>query len=186
MGDIRADRKAKGLCLGCGKEPPEDGGPLCPSCRLRSREAGLRYYHKTIKAKVEAGGCKCCTQLRWGISSMCQYHTIDASVRDFTQDKDLREKLIEHLTDRYVTQGGLCAYTGMKLEPGKSASVEHIFPKRRFPELAVEPTNLVWIHSTMNTAKMDADPADSALETILAPAVLARIRDLASKVVRPQ
>lgn len=185
-GVIRADRKAKGLCPECGKEPNVDGGSLCSSCRLRSREAGLRHYHKTIKAKVEAGGCKCCNKPRWGISTMCQYHAIDASVRDFTQDKDLREELIEHLTDLYTVQGGLCAYTGLKLEPGKSLSVEHIFPKCRFPMLATEPSNLVWVDSTVNTAKLNRSPDDSVLDTFMLPTVLMRLRELASKVVRPQ
>jgi CRISPR/Cas system Type II protein with McrA/HNH and RuvC-like nuclease domain len=115
---------------------------------------------------------------------MCQYHAVDASVRDFSSNKEVREKLINHLVDLYITQAGLCAYTNQKLEPGKSASIEHIYPKTTHPELALEPSNLVWITSMANTAKLNAEPDDPALADLLAPAVVARIRALASKVVR--
>lgn len=117
---------------------------------------------------------------------MCQHHHILSSVRDYTADATVREALVEHLADQYALQEGRCAYTGEKLEPGKTAHIEHIFPKSKYPELAAEPTNLVWVSEVANTAKMDRDPHDPALDTFMLPAVLARIRDLASKVRRPQ
>jgi len=159
---------------------------MCKRCRDAHR-AVERRRRTAQNAQHDANGrCRYCAQPRWGISTSCQYHVIDASVRNFAPDKTVREALIEHLEDLYVSQGGLCAYTGVKLEPGKTASIEHVYPRTTHPALAAEPTNLVWIDSTVNTAKMDRNPDDPALDTFMLPAVLARIRDLASKVVRPQ
>lgn len=81
---------------------------------------------------------------------------------------------------------GLCAYTTQPIAMGVNGQLEHLYPKRHAPELMSEPTNLVWVCDVVNDAKADLLPDDPRLDTFMLPAVLARIRDLASKVIRPQ
>lgn len=177
--------KAEGKCTMC-QDPLGPGDvALCKRCRDNHKSIDRKHRASRNIEHDANGRCRYCAQPRWGTSTSCQYHVIDASVRNFVTDKTTREALIEHLEDLYVTQGGLCAYTGVKLEPGKTASIEHIYPRTTHPGLAAEPTNLVWVSSQANTAKLNMSPDDPRLDTFMLPAVLARIRDLASKVHRP-
>ena len=50
-------------------------------------------------------------------------------------------------------QGFTCPYTGKKLEIGTNASLDHIQPKSRFPELENCFENLEWVDDNVNRAK---------------------------------
>jgi hypothetical protein len=53
-----------------------------------------------------------------------------------------------------------CPYTGLKLVPGENASLDHIKPVSKFPELACEISNVEWVHKKINWMKMDWDKQD--------------------------
>jgi hypothetical protein len=52
-------------------------------------------------------------------------------------------------------QDYLCPYTGRKLIPGVNASLDHVLPKSRFPELRCEIDNVEWIDLSVNYSKRD-------------------------------
>lgn len=52
-------------------------------------------------------------------------------------------------------QGRKCSYTGRELVVGKNASIDHVFPKARFPEKARELENLEFVDLRINWAKRD-------------------------------
>lgn len=48
---IRLERKAKGLCTGCGKQKPATGYVMCETCRKKKRITNRRSWAKSGKAK---------------------------------------------------------------------------------------------------------------------------------------
>jgi hypothetical protein len=51
-----------------------------------------------------------------------------------------------------------CAYTGVPLVLGVNDSVDHIYPRSRFPERAPDPTNVEWVCRAVNEMKRDRTP----------------------------
>lgn len=93
---------------------------------------------------------------------------------------------IEAVATKLEAQEFKCALTGVPIVPGKNASLDHVLPRTKYPELAAELTNLVWVDHSVNVMKQNITPEDPMLDVLFAPALVARIRDLASKVRRPQ
>lgn len=63
-----------------------------------------------------------------------------------------------HLRDRWVAQGGRCAYTGEPLVLGGNASVDHRQPRTRGGTGA--PANLQWVTCRVNDVKRDLTHAE--------------------------
>lgn len=63
-----------------------------------------------------------------------------------------RWKELEALWDK---QGGTCPYTGLQLEFGVDASLDHIIPVSRDETLANDITNMEFVHSQVNSMKRD-------------------------------
>ena len=61
----------------------------------------------------------------------------------------------EMLLEIFEKQERQCPYTGEHLSIGDNASLDHVKPKSRFPELIDEPSNLQWVTKRANTAKQD-------------------------------
>jgi len=59
------------------------------------------------------------------------------------------------LRDKLISQNYRCAYTGEQLVLGINASVDHAFPKKRFPDLSRDPSNIEWVTREINLAKRD-------------------------------
>ena len=55
-----AARRAKGLCVKCGKRPPEPGRTRCEPCAEKQRAADLERYHRRTAERVAAGMCPKC------------------------------------------------------------------------------------------------------------------------------
>lgn len=182
----RYDRlKSQQCCTVCGITLEEGETLNCTRCRTYQRASSLKFRSARDAVRDTAGQCRYCSQPRWGTATSCQYHYIDASVRNFCTDKEQREALIEHLQDQFVLQEAKCAYTGLQLEPGKNVSVEHIYPRSSHPELACEPTNLVLVDTAINTMKMEMEPENPRFDVVWNAETVKRLRDLAAKVVRP-
>jgi 5-methylcytosine-specific restriction endonuclease McrA len=54
-----------------------------------------------------------------------------------------------------IQQNFTCPYTGDKLVLGVNASIDHIKPKKRFPELASDINNIEWVSFRVNYHKYD-------------------------------
>ena len=55
-----AERRAKGLCVKCGKRPPEPGRSTCGPCAEKRRPADLARYHQRTAERVAQGLCPKC------------------------------------------------------------------------------------------------------------------------------
>jgi 5-methylcytosine-specific restriction endonuclease McrA len=61
----------------------------------------------------------------------------------------------KELRDLWERQKGICPYTGTALQIGVDASIDHILPKSRYPELRYEISNLEWVSTRINVMKRD-------------------------------
>lgn len=168
-----------GLCSKCG-EPAAPDSRYCPLHQTKNRVHSVGA-HRRLRARREAAGqCEACDSPRIPGLSHCLYHYTRRILASYVSPPD------EHTVQAIVAKfDGQCAYSGLQLDLSTTAQLEHIFPKKWFPDLVVEPSNLVWVHAVVNDAKRDRKPDDADLAAVLLPAVLARIRALASAVVRP-
>ena len=55
-----AERRAKGLCLKCGKRPPEPHRSQCEPCAEKQRAGDLARYHRRTAERIAAGMCPKC------------------------------------------------------------------------------------------------------------------------------
>ena len=55
-----AERRAQGLCLKCGKQPPTPGRSQCETCAAKKRPADLERYHRRTAERVAHGLCPKC------------------------------------------------------------------------------------------------------------------------------
>ena len=55
-----AERRAKGLCLKCGKRPPAPHRRQCEPCAEKRRTADLERYHRRTAGRAAAGLCPKC------------------------------------------------------------------------------------------------------------------------------
>ena len=55
-----AARRAKGLCVTCGKRPPEPGRTRCEPCAAKKRPGDRARHHRRTAERVAAGMCPKC------------------------------------------------------------------------------------------------------------------------------
>ena len=55
-----AERRAKGLCLKCGKRPPAPHRSQCEPCAEKRRAADLERYHRRTAGRIAQGLCPKC------------------------------------------------------------------------------------------------------------------------------
>ena len=55
-----AERRAKGLCLKCGKRPPAPHRTQCEPCSEKRRPADLARYHRRTAERIAEGLCPAC------------------------------------------------------------------------------------------------------------------------------
>jgi hypothetical protein len=113
----------------------------------------------------------------------CRYHFTYAILHNFLPR--VEPTMVEAVAAKLEQQEFKCAFTGVPLVPGKNASLDHVYPKLKYPVIAAELTNLVWVDATFNKMKLDADPNDPVVAAIFAPAIVEKLRALAKLVVFP-
>lgn len=173
-------RRALGQCLRC-TAASVVGTDHCETHTLRLRN-GARKRTQTLRARrTSIGQCGSCSDTVWGPElNHCAFHYTKRIIGNYTTTPT--DDMVDGILDKFT---GACAYTNGPLVPGPGMQLEHIFPKKLYPELMAEPSNLVWISTRMNDGKGDMDPYDPEMERMFLPDVVARIRLLASQVVRP-
>ena len=55
-----AERRAQGLCLKCGKQPPTPGLSWCELCAAKKRPADRARHHRRTAERVAQGLCPKC------------------------------------------------------------------------------------------------------------------------------
>lgn len=64
----------------------------------------------------------------------------------------------DDLIKKLVEQDYKCAVTGLEICPIEQASLDHIFPKSTYPELADDLSNVQWVDAAINRAKYKMQP----------------------------
>src|SRR5258707_9097949 len=131
------------MCVRCGAEP-EDRHANCASCRALARA----YMTKMRDVAIGSGRCTNCMRrpaepgirrCRWCIARHVGYVTLGDSTR------------VDELLALYEAQRGRCAVTGLPIEIGVTASLDHVVPRSRGG--THDPNNLRWVLKVVNLAK---------------------------------
>jgi hypothetical protein len=154
---IDKERVALAICRHCAKRPREKGSTHCEKC-LQVMRARARVMHRTRK---EQGLCRYCGDLgtvrfcgpraKSGRDRACDACYFKSASRRALGDS----KYWRSLRQKWVDQDGRCGYTGIKLKMGETASIDHVYPVSRYPELAKDKNNLEWVHDKVNIYKQD-------------------------------
>lgn len=159
----RAANKRDGLayeCKVCTKEKatawarqhPENIREINARRRIKApldnqhRCAVRRRKHK------ELGLCRDCSEpIMHSQTAFCRAHYIRKMVG--SNLKCPAHELAQEMDQRWTEQGGVCKYSGRILTLGVNASIDHIMPRVRFPEIARSPENLAWADREVNRMK---------------------------------
>ena len=150
---IRKSRKSHNLCVKCGKTSARQNKTTCRVCAplLSACETKMR------SKRLAEGFCVICGKEPFIESSRQKsYKTCDfcflkgiarTSLGNSAYAGELKHKLEE--------QNYRCAYSGKLLTLGDNASIDHILPRAKFPELAQEIDNIQWVDIVVNRMKRD-------------------------------
>lgn len=144
----KQSRKSRGLCLMCGERPSITNRKYCETCQQWS----LDYARKRRVAFIAAGRCERCGKCeKLPNSLVCERCYFKKTSKDCLKSS-------AHwgaLRDLFYAQGQRCSYTKRPLVLGVNASLDHIFPRSRFPELSTDPNNVEWVDRVVNTMKLN-------------------------------
>lgn len=159
----RVDRTTRNTCHTCNIRPQKPGRLRCQLCtykanatqerrRTRLRDAGLcdKCGQEPFLPFVESGIHRGCVN-RGAIWTTCRTCYLKRQSRVIF----LTSHRWKELLAIFDTQGGKCSYTGKALVFGHNASIDHIQPVSRFPELKTDISNLEWVTDRVNTMKRD-------------------------------
>ncbi len=139
-----AERKAAGICYLCGKNPADPPSQLCAKCLKRGRENG-----KKRRAERRAAGlCLNCGKIpHLPGTYACEvcYLKTQANVNFGTTAE------WEFLLKIFNDAGRRCVYSGLPIEFGTTATLDHRVPLTRGGSLG--PENVQWIHAMVNQMK---------------------------------
>jgi hypothetical protein len=162
----RESRKMQDLCVKCGKNPARKNRVTCEICAPILSECENKMRSKRLKT----GFCVICGNTpfmesdRQNTYKTCDYCFLKGIARTSLGNAafadDLKRKLEE--------QNYRCVYTGRLLKLGENASIDHIFPRSKFPKLAKNIDNIQWVDIVVNRMKRDLTEEDflNLIETI--------------------
>lgn len=136
--------KAAGMCQKCYKQPALLGRVNCTDCQMRSiiRESFKFDRRRKMPESSMARGS-------------CYVDQFVSSVR-----RDWENQIIKKWT-------GFCFYTGLLIEIGSTAGLDHKLPVSRAtvfgPSKVFHPDNLVWAHKSVNILKGEMTADEFAL-----------------------
>ncbi len=157
--DVRRSKlRDSGLCIDCGKETKDDR-VHCETCLTTKRE------HRTNwKAQVPRGFCTRCKK------NKCLPQLIDAKLyMRSCQECYLRHaasaqlgssKHYHALLSKLERQQWKCAYSGDEIILGVNDSIDHIYPKSRYPDRSLDITNIQWVTRVINRMKDNLTPEE--------------------------
>ncbi|KKN99035.1 hypothetical protein LCGC14_0142800 [marine sediment metagenome] len=147
----RAKRRELGICYTCGNST-ENNRAYCPECLKKARK-----YRTAYKLKAPYGVCVICRV------ESCLPSLVDATLyRRICQNCYLKNASCSQLGSveywkqllcKLEAQQFRCVYSGDELILGVNDSMDHIYPKSRYPDKALDPSNIQWVTRTVNMAK---------------------------------
>lgn len=136
------------LTVGCGE--PIDKNARCVQCREKTK-AGIRKYRQH---RLANGCCEYCGSHLSGRKKVCDECCCKRLAKTHTGDRENWPQLMA----LFKEQGGRCAFTGIPIEIGVNASIDHIVPRGKSGANAVE--NFQWVHICMNVLRRNIDEAE--------------------------
>ena len=121
--------------------------------RSENRTALIEAKRKKYHEKIANGFCHSCSNRALEGRTRCSICTIAGLCRQAIGNGTKEQA--KYLLGKLEEGENKCPYTGEVIELGKSAELDHIYPKLRFPERAREIENLEWVSSRANKAKLD-------------------------------
>lgn len=153
---LRHTRIKNSLCLIC--KTKIKNGRMCSFCKEKNNKEAKRRREENIKR----GLCAYCgsgnivnKNHKELLCEDCYFKR--AAKRCFGSNK--KEYAI-FLKEQFYKQKQICPFTGIKLELGKNASVEHIKPRHKYPNETKNFKNVVWVHYRFNEMKKDMELED--------------------------
>lgn len=132
----RAEAKAIGLCANCRHSPALLQRTQCASCQMASliKEAFKYDRKRATRGSAKARGSCYVEQFSLGI----------------------RREWVSQIKEKWT---GKCFYTGLDIEIGSTAGLDHMIPVSRAsvfgPSRVFHPDNLVWCNRGINILKGD-------------------------------
>ncbi len=151
---ILSNRKSKRIAEPGFKKMQTDS---CKKWRLANLEKVRNDQIVLRKRHIQSGLCGNCTEkLMENSKTVCIKHYFAGVAGKI----GLKTKDWEKLKHILESQNHICPYTGKKLTPGVNASVDHILPSSRFPELKSDLSNIEWVDLKVNEVKSDFTRAE--------------------------
>lgn len=148
-----AQKTVAGICVHC-PEPAEPGKTLCVSCASKNT-----IRNATAKAnRVADGVCRWCPSKATHESTACEYHFVYNLLKNWGRAPTSDE--VDAVWTKLEDQNFECFYTGRPLVPGENASIEHLMPRKRYPNHVWTLDNIVWCDVVMNRLKGHMVPAE--------------------------
>lgn len=135
---------------------------LCSYCASCDRNSQKEYIRKGItkvtskkrkEKRIEENGCIRCKNENYPGSKYCIRCFVYALVRHWKLTKEHQNQIIPLLIEKLIKSEFTCFYTGIKIIPGFSASIDHRIPKSKGGTHNIE--NLEWVHFGINRMKMN-------------------------------
>lgn len=114
------------------------------------------YRNDWRKQQFQKGLCKVCKEPHLPNQKTCYKHYLSDMARKHLGST----KYWEDLDELFKKQDGKCAISGIPLQIGVNASIDHIKPLSKHPETKNQLTNLQWVESNINRMKLDMEFED--------------------------
>ena len=114
------------------------------------------YRNDWRKQQFQKGLCKVCNEPHLPNQKTCYKHYLSEMARNHLGST----KYWEDLDELFKKQDGKCAISGIPLQIGVNASIDHIKPLSKHPETKNQLTNLQWVESNINRMKLDMEFED--------------------------
>lgn len=138
------------LCDNC-KSPREHGKRLCWKHLESQRQRGNKAWADSkVTRSCRSCGAMTCSNL----SSLCERHVLKKAA-----DSALGRPVDKHdwylLKMLFDAQGGACHYCGEAIAIGDDAELDHVLPRKRYPDRQRDASNLAWACRQCNRGKRD-------------------------------
>ncbi|MCX6748696.1 MAG: hypothetical protein NT076_03755 [Candidatus Pacearchaeota archaeon] len=116
-----------------------------------SKEKKRAHDRKYMNNQKEKGLCIFCKNKNLPDSRLCESHFFKSKATAILRDR----KKWEELKDLFYAQNKKCFITGKELVLGINASLDHLEPISKSPELASDVSNVRWVDREINLMKRD-------------------------------
>lgn len=120
--------------------------------RSRKQKFQREWVRAKQKRSLDAGKCRSChRQPRYSKLTTC----LECSYKRFARQHLGSSERWGELRSLLSKQKNRCAYTGLPIDIGQNASIEHVQPVSKCPRRKTDVTNLKWVHREVNSMKRD-------------------------------